>query len=75
MPETTAIDEAPTQCNATYPGDSDIRCIRFGGNCLIDWHIGILEHRNGFREIVEWGSAAHEYAKQFGWRDSYRLLP
>ena len=66
-------DGQPRMCGTKYPLDERITCMRFG-TYPIDWHVGVMVHKDGFREVVYWGADAVAWARRFG-RPSYRILP
>ena len=64
------------RCGSVHPLFPELVCIRMGGKCFLDDHIGILDHSNGFREIVTWGKDRRAYLQQFGRQGHhYRFVP
>ena len=60
-------------CNSPHPNRPEITCIRFG-KCLVDHHLGIVKHRNGDWELVEWGKFVEAEVEEFGGFGHYRIL-
>ncbi len=66
--------EQPMPCGAQHPNHPNLTCIRMGGSCPMDWHMGIILHADGRREVVEWGLTAEWYAQVHDWQ-GYRIMP
>lgn len=50
----------PTEpCGSVHPNHPDLKCIRMGGPCITDDHVG-LRYDGFFAELVVWGKSAEQ---------------
>jgi hypothetical protein len=58
------------RCGSVHPNYPELICIKRGGKCVVDAHMGKIKHRC-YTEVVVWGRA---YEGPNAWPTTYRVI-